>query len=94
MKQQAHILVVDDDYEIRDLLDRYLTKSGYLVSVAEDGEAMHAHLTSHGYPALILLDVMLPGDDGFVLCQQIRKNSTSPLSCLPRYPMKPTRSLV
>ncbi|MDV7103380.1 response regulator [Vibrio sp. TH_r3] len=82
MKQQAHILVVDDDYEIRDLLDKYLTKSGYQVSVAEDGEAMHTHLASYGYPTLILLDVMLPGDDGFALCQQVRKNSNVPIIML------------
>lgn len=82
MKEQAHILVVDDDQEIRDLLDKYLTKSGYQVSVAEDGEAMHAHLQEHGYPTLILLDVMLPGDDGFALCQQVRKTSNIPIIML------------
>lgn len=82
MKEQAHILVVDDDHEIRDLLDKYLTKSGYHVSVAEDGEAMYAHLQAHGYPTLILLDVMLPGDDGFELCQQVRKTSNVPIIML------------
>jgi len=82
MKGKARILVVDDDLEIRDLLNKYLTKSGYRVSVAEDGEAMHTHIKTNGYPALILLDIMLPGDDGFVLCQQVRKNSNVPIIML------------
>lgn len=82
MKEPAHILVVDDDKEIRELLEKYLTKSGYQVSVAEDGTAMHAHLKSKGYPTLILLDVMLPGDDGFALCQQVRKDSHVPIIML------------
>ncbi|WCE31545.1 response regulator [Vibrio sp. SCSIO 43137] len=82
MKEQAHILVVDDDKEIRDLLNQYLSKSGYLVSVAEDGDAMHQHIEENGYPTLILLDVMLPGDDGFSLCQQVRKSSNVPIIML------------
>ena len=82
MKEQAHILVVDDDKEIRELLSQYLSKSGYLVSVAEDGDAMHAHINKQGYPTLILLDVMLPGDDGFVLCQKVRKQSDVPIIML------------
>lgn len=82
MKEQAHILVVDDDKEIRELLDKYLSKSGYLVSVAEDGDDMHQHIEQHGYPTLILLDIMLPGDDGFALCQQVRKKSNVPIIML------------
>ncbi|MDG3085644.1 response regulator [Vibrio hannami] len=82
MKEQAHILVVDDDQEIRDLLDRYLSKVGYHVSTAEDGEAMESYIEHNGYPSLILLDIMLPGDDGFTLCQKVRKNSNVPIIML------------
>ncbi|WP_194437872.1 response regulator [Vibrio fluminensis] len=77
----AHILVVDDDQEIRDLLDEYLTKSGYQVSTVKDGVELKAQL-QHAYPDLILLDVMLPGDDGFTLCQQIRRDSDVPIIML------------
>ncbi|WED24253.1 response regulator [Vibrio sp. JC009] len=82
MKEQVHILVVDDDHEIRSLLDRYLSKVGFKVSVAEDGEAMEAHIRENGYPTLILLDIMLPGDDGFTLCQKTRKESDVPIIML------------
>lgn len=75
------ILVVDDDREIRELLDEYLTKSGYRVQLASDGEEMKQRL-QEGEPDLILLDVMLPGDDGFTLCQHVRKNSNVPIMML------------
>jgi DNA-binding response OmpR family regulator len=82
MKEQAHILVVDDDFEIRELLGEYLAKVGYRVSVAEDGEAMQRHLDKEGFPSLILLDVMMPGDDGFTLCQKLRRQSNVPIIML------------
>jgi DNA-binding response OmpR family regulator len=82
MKKQTQILVVDDDQEIRELLEEYLSQNGYLVSIAENGEDLHTYIEQHGYPALILLDVMLPGDDGFTLCQQIRKSSDVPVIML------------
>ncbi|CAM3825920.1 Transcriptional regulatory protein OmpR [Vibrio aerogenes CECT 7868] len=82
MKRHNHILVVDDDAEIRELLDTYLTQMGYVVSVAKDGDELHRHLEQHGYPSLILLDVMMPGDDGFSLCQTIRKTSDVPIIML------------
>lgn len=78
----ARILVVDDDEEIRELLDEYLTKSGYQVATVGDGEALKQHLEWHGYPDLVLLDVMLPGDDGFTLCQYIRRESSVPIIML------------
>ncbi|MCJ2375625.1 response regulator [Vibrio sp. ZSDZ34] len=82
MHVKTHILVVDDDAEIRLLLDEYLTKSGFAVSTAEDGDAMDAFIQSHGYPDLVLLDVMLPGEDGFALCQKIRRDSQVPIIML------------
>lgn len=75
------ILVVDDDVEIRELLQEYLTKSGYTVITAEDGIAMKLRLEADD-PDLILLDVMMPGDDGFTLCQFVRKTSEVPIMML------------
>ncbi|OEE36514.1 DNA-binding response regulator [Vibrio genomosp. F10 str. ZF-129] len=82
MHAKAHILVVDDDVEIRELLDEYLNKSGFSVSTVEDGKYLHEYIEKQGFPDLILLDVMLPGDDGFTLCQQLRKTSTVPIIML------------
>ena len=75
------VLVVDDDQEIRELLDEYLTKNGFDVITAAEGEEMKRRLVA-GYPDLILLDVMMPGDDGFTLCQYIRKSSNVPIIML------------
>jgi DNA-binding response OmpR family regulator len=82
MPTNTRILVVDDDQEIRELLEEYLTKSGFDVSSVGDGAELETHLQSQGYPDLILLDVMLPGDDGFTLCQRFRKNSNVPIIML------------
>ncbi|RJX70013.1 DNA-binding response regulator [Vibrio sinensis] len=75
------ILVVDDDFEIRELLDEYLSNSGYQVTTVKDGVELKFAL-QHGYPDLILLDVMLPGEDGFSLCQTIRRDSNVPIIML------------
>ena len=75
------VLVVDDDQEIRELLDEYLTKNGFEVITAAGGEEMKRRLAA-GYPDLILLDVMMQGDDGFTLCQYIRKSSNVPIIML------------
>ncbi|WP_087016268.1 response regulator [Thaumasiovibrio subtropicus] len=73
-----HVLVVDDDIEIRELLEEYLSKSGYRVLTAGDGVEMATQMAANHIDA-ILLDVMLPGDDGFSLCQQVRRNSNVPI---------------
>lgn len=78
----AKVLVVDDDQEICELLDEYLTKQGYQITTVNDGEQMKAKLERCGYPDLILLDVMLPGDDGFTLCQWVRRHSSVPIIML------------
>ncbi|MCM0148704.1 response regulator [Photobacterium galatheae] len=75
------VLVVDDDQEIRELLDEYLTKQGFQVVTAEDGIAMKREMTI-SEPDLILLDIMLPGEDGFSLCQHVRKTSDVPIIML------------
>jgi two-component system OmpR family response regulator len=75
------VLVVDDDQDIRELLAQYLTKNSFDVITAEDGIEMDQQLVSH-QPDLIILDIMLPGDDGFTLCQRIRQTSNVPIIML------------
>ena len=75
------ILVVDDEKPIVDILKVNLTKSGYRVIEAYDGiEAVTKALTEE--PDLILLDVMLPGQDGFSVCRKIRETSSVPIIML------------
>jgi two-component system OmpR family response regulator len=76
-----HILIVDDDTEIRTLLGQYLDKNGYKSSVAADGKAMWAAL-ARGKVDLIVLDLMLPGDDGLTLCRKLRTESEIPVIML------------
>ena len=76
-----HILIVDDDRDIRDLLSEYLHKQGYRTSVAADGHAMRSML-SRTAPDLIILDLMLPGEDGLLLCREIRVQSDIPILML------------
>jgi two-component system OmpR family response regulator len=71
MERTPHVLVVDDDREIRDLLARFLVRHGLRVSTAADGRAMHAQLRD-GAVDLVVLDLMLPGDDGLALCRELR----------------------
>ncbi|ROS03774.1 DNA-binding response OmpR family regulator [Raoultella ornithinolytica] len=71
MEHIDHILVVDDDRDIRELVTTYLNKSGYRATGAANGKAMWAVLQAHQVD-LIVLDIMLPGDDGLVLCRQLR----------------------
>lgn len=71
MDRTPHILVVDDDLEIRDLLARFLVKHGLRVSTAQDGRAMSACLKDNAID-LVVLDVMMPGDDGLTLTRKLR----------------------
>ena len=81
MESADHILIVDDDGEIRSLLSAYLRKSGYRVTAVADGKAMWAALDTSA-PDLIVLDVMLPGDDGLTLCGKLRARSETPIVML------------
>ena len=81
MEPVDHILVVDDDAEIRTLLGTYLQKNGYRASVAADGQAMWAALAKSAVD-LIVLDVMMPGDDGLTLCRKLRADSDTPVIML------------
>lgn len=78
---QKKVLVVDDDREIRELLDEYLTKVGFKVLTAPDGSNIDL-IINEKQPDLVILDIMLPGDDGFTLCQKIRRYSAVPLIML------------
>ena len=65
------ILVVDDDKRLRDLLHRYLGEQGFTVRVAENAEAMDKALARDTFD-LIILDLMLPGEDGLSICRRLR----------------------
>ncbi len=68
------ILVVDDDARIRDLLNRYLTQEGFDVLLAEDGRSLSRVLMRESVD-LIVLDLMLPGEDGLSICRRLRANN-------------------
>lgn len=78
---QQHILIVDDDHEIRSLLRDYLEKNGYRASVAPDGKGMRKAL-EQSHVDLIVLDLMLPGEDGLTLCRELRAHSQVPVLML------------
>jgi two-component system OmpR family response regulator len=81
MQGAPHILIVDDHREIRELVARVLSKEGFRVSAAADGRAMHKALAD-GRIDLILLDLMLPGEDGLSLCRGLRAQSDIPIIML------------
>jgi two-component system, OmpR family, response regulator len=81
MDSEGHILVVDDDAEIRGLVAEYLSTNGYQVSTARDGTEMRSALEADR-PDLVVLDVMLPGEDGLSLCRALRANSNLPVIML------------
>jgi DNA-binding response OmpR family regulator len=70
----SHILVVDDDARIRLMLTRYFEQEGYRISSAANGAAMRAHLTANRVD-IVLLDIVMPGDDGLTLAREIRAHS-------------------
>ncbi|MFG1237199.1 response regulator [Xanthobacter autotrophicus DSM 597] len=83
MEHIDHILIVDDDREIRDLVSGYLRKNGLRVTIAADGRQMRAFLDADRVD-LIVLDIMMPGDDGLVLCRELRagRHKTTPVLML------------
>ncbi|GAA3551813.1 response regulator [Zobellella aerophila] len=81
MNKGRHLLVVDDHSEIRDLLKRFLEQHGYLVSGARDGREMRQQLARQPVD-LIILDLMLPGEDGLSLCRELRATSEVPIIML------------
>jgi DNA-binding response OmpR family regulator len=73
-EQSIHILVVDDDARIRQMLIRYFQQEGYRVSGVADGAAMRAQLNARPVD-VVLLDVVMPGEDGLTLAREIRSMS-------------------
>ncbi|HEX3859520.1 MAG TPA: response regulator transcription factor [Pseudolabrys sp.] len=76
-----HLLVVDDDRRIRDLLSRFLATEGYRVSTADNATDARAKLTGLSFD-LLILDVMMPGESGFDLAKAIRVTSSVPILML------------
>lgn len=76
-----HILVVDDDQELLDMVCRYLGENGLTAHAAVDGVSMDAWLTS-GQPDLIVLDVMLPGEDGLAIVKRLKSRLDIPVLML------------
>lgn len=76
MRNSSHILVVDDHQEMRSLISQLLEKDGYGVSTAADGKEMHRLLGAR-HVDLIVLDLMLPDEDGLTLCRNLRAGSSS-----------------
>lgn len=81
-EKPTHILIVDDDREIRQLLAEFLGQYGYQVSVAANGEEMRKIMTGPNDIGLLILDVMMPGDDGITLCKALRSSSNIPVIML------------
>src|SRR5205823_12068753 len=76
------ILVVDDDARIRDQLRRYLTQEGFEVILAEDGKALNRFMLRETAD-LIVLDLMMPGEDGLSICRRLRAaNDRTPIIML------------
>ena len=81
MNDQPHILVVDDHQDIRDLVGAYLGRNGYRVSLADGGREMRKILAGAAID-LVVLDVMMPGEDGLSLCRDLRVNTDLPVILL------------
>ncbi|MGR3492326.1 MAG: response regulator [Shimia sp.] len=78
---EAHLLIVDDDERIRTLLRKFLMRHGFLVSAARD--AAHARRILSGLDFdMIVLDVMMPGEDGITLCRDLRSQRNMPILLL------------
>ena len=81
MAEQIKILIVDDDEHISELVSLYLVKEGYDCHMVCDGESAIREQAAY-QPDLILLDIMLPGMDGYEVCSEIRKSSNIPIIML------------
>jgi len=81
MNDPLHVLIVDDDQRIRTMLRRYLVEEGFRISEAADGGAMRAALDRERVD-LVLLDLMMPGEDGLSLARHVRQRSDIPIIML------------
>ncbi|MGJ8559465.1 MAG: response regulator [Litorimonas sp.] len=80
-RSDTHVLVIDDDDRIRDLLSRYLGRAGYRVSSAKDAADARAKMAGIEYD-LLIVDVMMPGEDGVSLVADLREHSDIPVILL------------
>lgn len=76
-----HVLVVDDDPDLRELLTTYLNANGMRVSLAEDAASLR-ELLAQGLPDAIVLDLMLPGEDGLSITRQVKARYDLPILML------------
>jgi two-component system OmpR family response regulator len=81
MDAQPHLLVVDDHRDIRESLTAYLRKQGYRISTA-DGVAAARKVLATSAIDLVVLDIMMPGEDGLTLCRSLRETTTVPVILL------------
>jgi len=81
MSENTHLLIVDDDHEIRELLAKQFQEYGFAVSAAKGGIEMFEQMEQQK-PDLIILDLMMPGEDGLSLCKKIRQSSEIPIIML------------
>ena len=82
MTKRPHILIIEDDPEIRSLVQDYLQKHGFRAEMGDGGAALDRHLSVFGEPDLIVLDIMLPGEDGLSICRRLRASSRVPILML------------
>ena len=81
MVSDAHLLIVDDDERIRTLLQKFLIRNGFLVSVARDAAQARRILAGLEFD-MIVMDVMMPGEDGVALTRELRKRLSTPILLL------------
>ncbi len=81
MEGKPHILVVDDHRDIRELVGRYLVKNGFRTTTAEDARTARAALAAASID-LVVLDIMMPGEDGLSLCRHLRESTDIPVILL------------
>ena len=78
INETPHILIVDDNRDIRETLSRYLERHGYRAATAEDTVAARRMLKASA-PDLLVLDIMMPGEDGLSFCRHIRETADIPV---------------
>jgi len=82
MSDRPRILVIEDDPEIRHLVQDYLQRQGFRVDVGDGGAALDRFRSSFGDPDLVVLDLMMPGEDGLSICRRLRATSRVPVIML------------
>ena len=81
MSESPHLLLVDDERSIREPLAQYLTRQGFRVTQSGDAESARARMAAYSID-WVVLDIMMPGEDGLSLCRHIRETSETPVILL------------